>query len=57
MLRRAFECIAISALLGMVLVGSAHAAGAPELDPGTAGSGLALLVGGALLILERYRCK
>ncbi len=28
---------------------------APELDPGTGGSGLALLIGGVLLAFERYR--
>jgi hypothetical protein len=27
----------------------------PELDPGTSASGLALLIGGALLLLERSR--
>ena len=31
--------------------------GAPELDPGTGASGLALLVGGFLLALERYRSR
>ena len=30
---------------------------APELDPGTGASGLALLVGGILLALERYRSR
>lgn len=37
--------------------GVAHAlvAPVPELDPGTASSGVALLVGGALLLIERYR--
>ena len=28
---------------------------APELDPGTSAGGLALLVGGCLIALERYR--
>ena len=28
---------------------------APELDPGTATSGVTLLVGGALFLIERYR--
>ena len=27
----------------------------PELDPGSMASGLALLIGGGLLLLERYR--
>ncbi|MGA7873054.1 MAG: hypothetical protein WCA22_19360 [Candidatus Binatus sp.] len=30
---------------------------APELDPGTVASGLALLVGGSLIALERYRSR
>ena len=30
---------------------------APELDPGTGASGLALLIGGVLLALERYRSR
>jgi len=41
----------------LALDGVAHAAPGPvpELDPGTATSGVALLVGGALLLIERYR--
>ena len=38
-------------------VGSAAAAVVPELDPGSAGSGIALAVGAALLIVERYRSR
>jgi len=30
---------------------------APELDPGTSASGLALLVGGCLIALERFRSR
>jgi hypothetical protein len=41
-------------MLTLALGGVAHA-GVPELDPGTAASGVALLVGGALLLIERYR--
>lgn len=37
------------------LGGTAHAAPVPELDPSMAGSGVALLVGGAFLLIERYR--
>jgi hypothetical protein len=37
---------------GTALAGSG---GAPELDPGSAASGIALLIGGAALLLERYR--
>jgi len=43
---------------GLILVagmGTASAAPVPELDPGSAGSGIALSVGAALLIIERYR--
>ncbi|MCG8556159.1 MAG: hypothetical protein MJD61_12865 [Proteobacteria bacterium] len=33
----------------------AHAPGTPELDPGAAGAGFVLLVGGALVLSERRR--
>jgi len=43
----------------MIVLGLAGTASAliavPELDPGTATSGLALLAGGALLLIERFR--
>jgi hypothetical protein len=42
-------------MLTLALGGVAHADGVPELDPGSAASGVALLVGGALLLIERYR--
>ena len=42
------------ALLLMTGIGTASAA-VPELDPGSAGSGIALAVGAALLLAERYR--
>ena len=45
---------AACAMFTLALGGVAHAA-VPELDPGTATSGVALLVGGALLLIERYR--
>ncbi|MBV8772873.1 MAG: hypothetical protein JO166_11185 [Deltaproteobacteria bacterium] len=45
-----------SGLLLLGLHGTASAVvGAPELDPGTAAGGLTLLVGGALVLLERFR--
>ncbi len=48
----AAACVMFTLALG----GVAHAAPVvPELDPGTASSGVALLVGGALLLIERYR--
>jgi len=45
------------ALLWMAGIGSAAASAAavPELDPGSAASGIALAVGAALLLAERYR--
>jgi hypothetical protein len=46
--------IGACAMLTLALSGVAHAA-VPELDPGTASSGVALLIGGALLLVERYR--
>jgi len=42
-------------LLVLAITGTAYADGVPELDPGTASSGLALLAGGFLLLLERHR--
>jgi hypothetical protein len=43
------------ALLLMAGIGTASAAAVPELDPGSAASGIALAVGAALLLVERYR--
>jgi len=46
---------------GLLLLGLQGTASAvitavvPEIDPGTAASGLALLAGGALYLIERYR--
>ena len=48
---------AACAMLTVGLAGMALADGVPELDPGTATSGVALLVGGAMLLIERYRCR
>jgi hypothetical protein len=45
---------------GLILtagIGTASAAAVPELDPGSAGSGIALAIGAALLIVERYRSR
>ena len=45
---------------GLILaagIGTASAASVPELDPGSAGSGIALAIGAALLIVERYRSR
>ena len=45
---------------GIVLIagaGTAFAAPVPELDPGSAGSGIALAIGAALLVVERYRSR
>jgi hypothetical protein len=39
----------------LTLGGAAHAAQVPELDPGAESSGVALLVGGVLLLIEQYR--
>lgn len=43
------------ALLWMAGIGTASASAVPELDPGSAASGIALAVGAALLLVERYR--
>jgi hypothetical protein len=42
-------------LLVLALQGTALATPVPELDPGTASSGLILGVGGALLLIEKFR--
>jgi len=49
------EFVGACALFTLGLAGTAHAAALPELDPSTAASGVALLVGGVLLLLERHR--
>jgi hypothetical protein len=50
----AVRLLAVSALL--LLAGSGVSfAGVPELDPGSAASGIALAVGAAVLMAERYR--
>jgi hypothetical protein len=46
--------IGASTMLMLALGGVANAS-VPELDPGTGSSGVALLIGGALLLVERYR--
>jgi len=43
------------ALLWIAGIGTAAASAVPELDPGSAASGIALAVGAALLLVERYR--
>jgi len=51
--------IGVSAIILLGVAGSAMAYGGvcriPEIDPSLMGSGLALLVSGALIVLERYR--
>ncbi len=52
----AMTLVGACALLTLAMGGTAYAIEAvPELDPGTAASGIALLVGGALLLIERHR--
>ena len=50
----AFAAVSCAGFLASSL-GVAHAFAVPELDTGSATSAVALLVGGALLILERFR--
>jgi hypothetical protein len=52
LLRLAGACVMLTLMLGGVAGAQSEV---PELDPGTAASGVALLVGGALLLIERYR--
>ncbi len=42
-------------LLALHGTASSTAVGVPEIDPGTAASGLAVLAGAALLLIERFR--
>lgn len=42
-------------LLWIAGTATAHATALPELDPGSAASGIALAIGAALLLAERYR--
>ena len=48
-------------ICGVLLIAGAGTASAafvgPELDPGSAANGIALAVGAALLIIERYRSR
>jgi hypothetical protein len=50
-------------ILGLVIIvagmaGVANAdASAPEIDPGTAGSAMTMIIGGLLLIKDRFRGK
>ncbi|HEY6420955.1 MAG TPA: hypothetical protein VIX59_18310 [Candidatus Binataceae bacterium] len=44
-----------TALIWMAASGRALAFSGPELDPGSSATGLAVLLGGAALLLERYR--
>ena len=44
-------------VLGLAGTASAITVGVPEIDPTTATSGLALLAGGVLLLLERRRLR
>jgi hypothetical protein len=47
--------VGTGALLWIAGIGTASATGVPELDSGSAASGIALAVGVALLLAERYR--
>lgn len=43
------------ALVMSALASSAHAAPVPEIDPGSMGSALTLLIGGAMMLTSRVR--
>jgi len=57
MLSNLFWTVGTCALLWMAGIGTASAqpAPVPELDPGSSANGIALAVGAALLLAERYR--
>jgi hypothetical protein len=50
-----FWTLGTCGLLWLAGSGNAFALQVPELDPGSAASGIALAVGAALLLAERYR--
>ena len=56
-LRKALSSLGSCGLLWLALGGTAMATKptAPEIDPSLLGSGLALLAGGVLVVMERYR--
>jgi len=56
-MKKLFDALAFVAvcLMFTLALGGVARASVPELDPGTASSGVALLAGGALLLVERYR--
>jgi hypothetical protein len=56
-LRKALSLLGSCGLLLLALGGTAMASHpvAPEIDPSLLGSGLALLAGGVLVVMERYR--
>jgi hypothetical protein len=57
-LRKALSSLGSCGLLLLALGGTAMAdwhPTAPEIDPSLLGSGLALLAGGVLVVMERYR--
>jgi hypothetical protein len=56
-LRKALPLFGSCSLLLLTLAGTAGATPtvAPEIDPSLWGSGLALLAGGVLVVMERYR--
>jgi hypothetical protein len=55
-LRQALPLFGSCSLLLLTLAGTARATPtAPEIDPSLWGSGLALLAGGVLVVMERYR--
>jgi hypothetical protein len=51
------SAVLLLAFAGSAMAYSGHAChlGAPEIDPSLMGSGLALLVSGSLVLVERYR--
>jgi hypothetical protein len=56
-LRKAVSSLAPCGLILLTFAGTAMATKpeAPEIDPSLLGSGLALLAGGVLVVMERYR--
>ena len=57
--RKALPLFGSGSLLLLTLAGTARAGypppAAPEIDPSLLGSGLAVLAGGVLVVMERYR--
>jgi hypothetical protein len=52
---RSLRVAAVVVFASLILTTTAHAAVGPELDPGSSAAGLAILGGGLMYLVERFR--